>query len=322
MNEAIIKVLNDMAVFEDYNKRVFPARAYRNAVKEIQGLDFQIDDADQVKDLPGIGSAIYTKIDQFLKTGTFPRLEEYKASAASKIRDMAEIKGIGMSKAKKLFENGITTLAELREAVKGLKAGDKIHGSLEDITFTNAMKIGLDYEAHTDRTRMSIGEHDKIVYPMVKVIEKLPGVKEVSAAGSARRFDGSEGYTVGDIDLIIGIEGETPSQELLDSLQALLDDVTMAGAKKISGIKSTRQVDIRIVPMSTYGALLLHATGPMKFNVICRKRAIANGWLLNEYGLWDTRGGEKKLISADEREILDKLGIGWVDPQERKNYTE
>ena len=63
MNEKIIEALQDMAAFEDYNKRQFPARAYRNAVKTIQGLDFVVDSADQIEGLPGIGEGILKKID-------------------------------------------------------------------------------------------------------------------------------------------------------------------------------------------------------------------------------------------------------------------
>ena len=90
MNDSLKKVLNDMAAYEDFNKRPFPARAYRNAVKTISDLDFEIDDPEQVKGLPGIGEGIYKKIEDWLLTGTFKRYEEFKASDASKLKEMAE----------------------------------------------------------------------------------------------------------------------------------------------------------------------------------------------------------------------------------------
>ena len=320
MNEKIIEALQDMATFEDYNKRQFPARAYRNAVKTIQGLDFVVDSADQVEGLPGIGEGILKKIDLLLTTGTFPRYEEFKASAAAAIKDMAKIKGIGMQKAKTLSSFGITSLDELRSITKDLKPGDKIYNPnepSETITFTKAMKIGLDYEAHTDKTRMPIDEHDSIVAPLLEEIKKVPGVVEASATGSARRYDGSAGYTVGDIDLIIGIDSESAVGKIAELMDEMLDEIIMSGSTKISGIKNRRQVDVRITSIDDYGAMLLHSTGPTSFNVICRKIAIDHGWKLNEYGLFDKNG---KCLSRDEKGILKKLGIGWVDPTERKSY--
>jgi len=319
MNESILKFLSDMASFEDFNGRTFPAKAYRNAVKTISGLDFEIDDADQVKDLPGIGSGIYKKIQSWLESGTFERYEAYKASPVARIKEMAEIKGIGMAKAKKLYENGIQSLDQLRAATRGLRAGDKIQGTQEAVTFTSAMKIGLEYEAHTDKTRMPISEHDAIVAPMIAAIQEMPSVCQVSAAGSARRYDGTQGYTVGDVDLIVGVDG-TPTTELRQDIEGLLDEVIMSGPTKISGIKSRRQVDVRMVDNRDFGALLLHATGPAIFNVACRKIAISHGWTLNEYGLFDT--ATKQCLSKDEHQILDLLGIGWIEPSERKNFIQ
>ena len=322
MNEGLIKVLNDMAAYEDFNGRVFPAKAYRNAIKTIQGLDFVVDEAEQVKGLPGIGSGIYKKIESYLATGTFPRYEEFKASDASKIKELAGIKGIGMQKAKKLFAAGIDSVETLKKVTKDMKAGDKIYNpenpSAEPVTFTKAMKIGVEYEAHTDKTRMPIDVHNGIVEPLLAQLREIPGVVEVSATGSARRYDGSDGYTVGDADLIVGISSPNAIKQIQAVMSLALDEVTMSGDTKISGIKARRQVDVRIVDEKDYGSLLLHSTGPMSFNVQCRKIAIKNGWKLNEYGLFDAQTGET--IAKGEREILQKLGIGWIDPQKRKDF--
>jgi len=318
MNDRLKAVLSDMAVFEDYNKRPWPAKAYRTAVKALGDLDFEVDDAEQVKDVPGIGEGIYKKIDSFLKTGTFPRYEEFKSSAAAQMKEIAAVKGIGMNKAKVLYAAGIHSVEDLKKAVDGLMPGEKIPGTEPPMTFTSAMKIGLEYEAHTDKTRMSIGEHARVAEPIISAIEKMPGVSKVSAAGSARRFDGSEGYTVGDIDIIVGVDGMTAAEGMRQDVEGLLDDVIMSGPTKISGIKDRRQVDVRIVPIEDYGALLLHATGPASFNVHCRKLAMKKGMTLNEYGLFDSK--TKKCLCKDEAGILDMLGLGWVDPKDRKNY--
>ena len=315
MNEKLTKILKDMATYEEFLGRTWPAKAYRTAAKTVSELGFELTEPEQAKDLRGIGTGIYKKIESWMKTGTFERYEQFKQSDAGKIQEMAAVKGVGLKTAKKLFDNGIRSLAHLREAIASREVGDKIPGAIEPITITAAMKAGVEFNPHVDSTRMPMKEHDQIVGPMIAKLKKIPEVLEVSAAGSARRYDGSDGYTVGDVDLIIAVDGE-PSNKLLDTLEGMLDEVVMSGKTKISGIKSKRQVDIRIVKKEDYSALLLHATGPMSFNVKCRKEAIKRGWKLSEYGLKDKETGE--VISRDEAEILDKLGIGWVEPKDRK----
>lgn len=315
MNDKIKKVLNDLATFEDYNKRPFPAKAYRNAVKTIGSLDFEVKDVREIRGLPGIGDAIATKIEEFLKNGTFKRYEEYLASPAGQIAEIAEVKGIGMNKATEIFNAGIKSLEDLKAKCEGLEANDKIPGT--SITFTNAMKIGLQFMAHTEKTRMTKSQHDEIVNPMIEAIKKIPCVTQASPAGSARRFDGSTDYTIGDIDIVVGISVDVLPTSAQKTMESLFDELLMSGSTKISGIVNKRQVDIRITKDSQFSALLLTETGPAMFNVKCRKLAIEHGWKLNEYGLWDRETGD--CIARTEEDILKKLGLGWVEPKDRKN---
>ena len=158
-----------------------------------------------------------------------------------------------------------------------------------------------------------VDEHNGIAEPIIEELKKLYGVGAISTAGSARRFDGSSEYSIGDIDIIIGTDGSN-NEFIRDRAEDLLDTVVMSGPTKISGVKSGRQVDIRIVPIDDYGALLLHATGSADFNKECRRLAIKKGWKLNEYGLFDANG---VCLSKSETEILDMLGLGWVEPKDR-----
>jgi len=312
----LVKIFSDLAFYEEFIGREFPAKAYKNAVKIIRAFPVvDIVEAKQLDGIFGIGKGIKEKIDLFIQTGTFPKYEEYLQSDASKCMEIASIKGFGAKKAKRLFECGIHSLAELREAVKDLKVGQPLGNT--GFNFTKAMKIGLDYEAHTDKTRMTVEQHDAVANPMIEAIRNYDGVLGLAAVGSRRRYDGSQDYTIGDIDIIISVQNRKMLPEFCKFLEGLLDEVTMSGETKISGIKNRRQVDFRMV-IGNYGALLLHATGPMEFNVACRKIAMKNGWTLSEYGLHET--ATQKLLSNDEREILNLLGLGWVNPKDRNKY--
>lgn len=319
MNERFVEIFSDLAIYEDSINRPFPAKAYRNAVKLFKELDFEIDSAEQIKDLPGIGKGIFTKIDEFLKTGTFSKYEEYLQSDIAKCKELASIKGIGMNKARQLFILGITSLDILKDKVKNLNIGDPI---IPGMNFTKAIKIGLDYEAHTDKTRMTLEQHDAVANPLLDAIQKNSHILQAEAVGSRRRYDGSANYTIGDIDIIIQIDSLNNIQKVKEFLEKTLDEVVMSGDTKVSGISKSRQVDYRIVT-SCYEALRLHATGPMNFNIACRKIAISKGMLLNEYGLFEYDKNDhtkKTLISDKEKEILEKLDIGWIEPKDRKFF--
>ena len=75
------------------------------------------------------------------------------------------------------------------------------------------------------------------------------------------------------------------------------------------------QVDLRIVPRDAYGAGLLFFTGSADFNIRCRARAKECGWHLTRYGLQDENG--KIIARSMEKDILDALGIGWLEPKDR-----
>jgi DNA polymerase (family 10) len=67
--------------------------------------------------------------------------------------------------------------------------------------------------------------------------------------------------------------------------------------------------------VSMYGAKLLFFTGSKNFNIMMRGKAKGMGMALSDRGLFDRE--TKELITADEREIFEKIGIPWVPPNKR-----
>lgn len=316
MNDALIKVFKNLSNYEKFVGRIFPAKAYTNAVNTLANLDFEVTSSEQVKDLPGFGDGILKKIDSYLKEGTFKRYEEYLASDLAKFQELAEIKGIGLNKAKALFDSGITSVKQLKDVVSELTVGDMIGSS--GIRYINSIKLGLEFEAHTEKTRMSVSEHDEIANPILQDLKQNPNII-VDAVGSRRRWDGEDpNYTIGDIDIIIGIDLNN-NKDFYKSLTKYLDEILMSGETKVSGIKNKRQIDFRIVDISNYGSLLLHATGPAGFNVRLRQVAIDQDFILNEYGLFD-RDTKQLIASKTEDEIFAALGMTFIPPSERMEF--
>ena len=314
-NDKLIKMFKDLSLYEESLKRHFPSKAYLNAISTIKKLPFDITDVEQVKGLSGFGKGLIEKVDSFLKTGSFPRYEEFKKSEFGKLAEMSSIKGIGVNKAKELAKAGIKSLKELKEAVKDLNVGDMIGSS--SVKYINSIKVGLQFEAHTDKTRMTIAEHDEIADPIiVDLLRKYDVI--ASFAGSRRRWNGTDqNYTVGDIDIIIGVP-EEEEKTFYKNLSKYLDEVVMEGERKVSGIKNGRQIDFRIVTKNHYGALLLHATGPMNWNIKLRKIAISKNMILNEYGLFkrDTR----ELVADTEEDIIIELMGCYIPAKNRDRF--
>jgi len=315
-NDKLIKMFKDLSLYEESLKRVFPAKAYLNAIATIKKLPFDITDVEQVKGLSGFGKGLIEKVDSFLKTGTFKRYEEFKNSDFANLIEISKIKGIGVNKAKELAKAGIRTLQELKEAVKSLAIGDMIGTST--VKYINSIKVGLEFEAHTEKTRMTIQEHDEIADPIIVDLLRKHANILVSFAGSRRRWNQlDQNYTVGDIDIIIGVpEGE--EKAFYKNLPKYLDEVVMEGEKKVSGVKNGRQIDFRIVTRNHYGALLLHATGPMNWNIKLRKIAISKNMILNEYGLFkrDTR----ELVADTEENIIYELMGCYIPADARDRF--
>ena len=95
----------------------------------------------------------------------------------------------------------------------------------------------------------------------------------------------------------------------------------MHGESKASvRLHSGLQVDLRIVPEESFGAALQYFTGSKAHNIAIRKLAVAKGWKLNEYGLYDS--DDKALARRSEDEVYRALGLEPIPPELREDTGE
>ena len=106
--------------------------------------------------------------------------------------------------------------------------------------------------------------------------------------------------------------------------------VSLARAREIVGSGETRtsfltatglKVDVRVVPPGQFGAACQYFTGSKAHNVALRQRAIERGWLLNEYGLFDTET-DALVVSKTEEDIYSALGLAYIEPPLREDAGE
>lgn len=312
--EKLYRVFLDLARYEAMNNRQFPSISFSRVAKSIVG-NGEINCMEDMSKIQGIGASSLVIIKDIIETGTCKRhetaLEFFVAHSNpqvdAQIAALCEIPGIGGKTAEKLLKAGLT-VDKLKETCKTLKLGDVIGTS--GVRLTVAISAGLQFEAHTVKNRMTVAEHDAIADPIIVELSGLPPVVHVASVGSRRRYDGSEGYTIGDIDIIVATNDPDFWKETL----SLLDIVVMQGGAKVSGIKAGRHVDFRFIQPDCWGSMLLHGTGSMKHNIKMRVKALSMGMYLSEYGL---KRGEEVVASKTEEEIFEKLEMEYIPPQGR-----
>jgi DNA polymerase (family 10) len=84
-------------------------------------------------------------------------------------------------------------------------------------------------------------------------------------------------------------------------------------------LRSGLQIDLRAVEPAVYGAALQYFTGSKAHNVELRTIAQAQGYKLNEYGLFK---GTRRVAGKTEEEIYAKLGLDWMPPELREARGE
>lgn len=139
-----------------------------------------------------------------------------------------------------------------------------------------------------------------------EVLQMLaPHVVRSEVCGSIRRGKPD----AGDVDLVIIGDSGLPDRqrEVCGSLK------NGNPAKKL--LHRGVQVDITVTTPESWGAALCHCTGSKEWNIVQRSKAIALGYKLNQYGLFD---GDKQIAGATEEGMYKALEMKWTEPKDRE----
>ncbi|MCX6100118.1 MAG: PHP domain-containing protein, partial [Candidatus Bipolaricaulota bacterium] len=135
-------------------------------------------------------------------------------------------------------------------------------------------------------------------------------------AGSLRR--GRE--TIGDLDLLAVSDDPAAAATAFVGLSDVAEVLAHGESKASVRLHSGLQVDLRIVPNESFGAALQYFTGSKAHNIALRKLAVAKGWKLNEYGLYDST--DRTLAGEDEDGIYRAFGLAPIPPELREDAGE
>lgn len=140
-----------------------------------------------------------------------------------------------------------------------------------------------------------------------------PYARRLLLAGSLRR----KRPTIGDIEFVVLPKKSLGVEGLVSALEERGYRVgpSMRTAKKVvDGVK----VELYIVHHpEEFGAMAFMYTGDRTFNMAMRKKAMAMGYLLNQYGVW-TRDKKRAILqSTQERDFFEFLQVPYHTPEER-----
>ncbi len=306
--------LADLLELDDANP--FRVRAYRNAARTLRGhpepmAELVAQGAD-LSELPNIGDDLAAKIETIVETGELPLLAEVEARVPGQLSDLMRIEGLGPKRVKALYrELDIRTADDLRRAA----TAGRIR-SLSGFGAKTEQKIlrGLETLA-AGSERVPLPEAEETAGTLVAWLEGAKGIGEVRVAGSFRR----RRDTVGDLDVLVTAARGAKAVERFVAYDEVRDVISSGEKRSTVRLRSGLQVDLRVVPKVSRGAALLYFTGSKAHNIALRMLAVAKGWKLNEYGLFE---GEKRIAGATEKSVYRRLGLPWIAPELREDRGE
>ena len=318
-NTAIAKVFSDIAdLLELKGENVFKIRAYQKAVRAIEHypkeIKIMLDEGEDLRNIPGVGEAIAKKTTELVTTGKLGYYENLKAEFPEGITNLLAIPGIGPKTANRLSsELGVSSVDALEQAIHGGRVAKLFR--LGDKTASNILQQ-IQALRRKDQ-RIPIGEALPIVEEILGSLRSIPGVRNLTYAGSLRRFR----ETLGDIDLMGTADNP---KEVIDTFVTLpnIGQVLAQGSTKASAIVAGGlQVDLRMVEHDSFGSLLQYFTGSKQHNISLRERGRRQGLKLSEYGITDLATDKLEKFAIEE-DFYHRLGLQYIPPELREAQGE
>lgn len=317
-NQSIAAMFNDIAdMLEIKGESVFRITAYRRAARALDGLTEDIESLatrGELTDIPGVGTSIAEKISEFLKTGTCAYYEELRAELPAGITTLMTVPEVGPKTAMLLHQRlGISSIEELESAAKTgkIRTLPRMGAKTEENILKGIAMLRRSKDRHP------IGLILPHAQELLELLGVVPGVKEISLAGSLRRMK----ETIGDIDVLVT---SSKPERVMDAFTTFprVKQIIAKGPTKSSVILDMGvQADVRVVDPEAFGAALQYFTGSKEHNVKVREKAVKQGLKVNEYGVFVVKG-DRRIAGAKETDVYKAVGLQWIPPEIREDQGE
>ncbi len=291
----VARMLDEISRYiELSDPKPFRARAFENAARAVEKLEDDLDAlvaSGSLNGVSGIGKATGQIIEEIVKTGASPYLEELRAQYPPGIFELLRIPKLGMKKVAQIHaELGIGSLDELEEAANdgrlaklkgfGAKTAEQI---LKGIAFARMresqflLPIGLEV-AESLRARLS----------------ELDVVEDVEVSGSVRR----RLEVIRNVNLVVATKHADRVVESLSSFVADLERVDDSTVKGV--IRGEMDVYFHLTTPAEMASTLFRTTGGKEF--------------VEAFG--------KIAKAKTEHDVFTKAGIPFVEPERRENADD
>nr|WP_221277151.1 DNA polymerase/3'-5' exonuclease PolX [Deinobacterium chartae] len=279
-------------LLELLNENAFKVNSYRAAARSLEGEERPVEElqAARFAGVPKIGTQLGAALTEYLETGTFGPLEEAASLVPPGVLSIFRVRGLGPKKIRALWEAGIESLEDLREACRnGRVAAMRGFGAKSQENILEGVEFALRAQG-----RQHLSTACTVADGLLHLLEGL----EARVAGSLRR--GLE--AVGDVEVTVTAERDTVRARLeghLENLHEAADYPAWQG--EVNGVP----VEVGYAPAAVRGALDLMFSGKA-YQALLQQRAQQRGLELSSRGLM--RAGEA-LPAHDEQTVLAALEL-------------
>ena len=320
-NREIARLLAETAdLMEIAAEDPFRIRSYRNAAGVIENhperiMDILADPARRVTDMPGIGKGLAAVLAEIRARGSFERRDSLLAKYPPTALELLKIQGLGPKTIARLWEHyRVSTVDDLERICLEHKLRElpRLGAKLEE----KVLRSIAHYRQSAGRFLLSYAA--EVAESLTRHLAATPGLEKITPAGSYRR--GKE--TVGDLDLLVAGPGAAAALDRFAAYSGVAEVLAKGPNKASAQVGSPPiQVDVRAVPIESYGAALQYFTGSKDHNVALRTRCLRLGYTLNEYGLFRLEDNAKAAGETEE-DVYRRLELDWIPPELRENQGE
>ena len=316
MNELIIDEFKKLVLqlkSSDKPTDKFKIKAFSTAISLIKSFPQKITSSEQLKDYPGFGKGILTRIDEILEKGKLAEID----NSSKSIELFKFQEEIGKKIALDLSKKNIYNLDDLKKAVDS--------GNVE---VDHRISLILKYHFGKIKFQEKIPRKEMELFDNMinTTISNLDINLEYMICGSYRRGLN----TSNDIDILIFhkhkknilknfINFLTEQKIIVDHLTPhinTLKSIYRGYCISLTDKNVVRRIDIRYIDYQSKYTAIMYFTGSKNFNTYVRNIAKKKGFKLNEYYLLNLETNNK-IYPKSEKEVFEILDIPYKEPKDR-----
>jgi DNA polymerase (family 10) len=302
---AVAARLREIATYLELDGDRFRARAYDKAAKSVdavQDLDRLIAEG-RLTELPRVGASLARTIEEIAASGTAPQLEVLRARWPKVLRAMAELPGIGATRARRLYSE--LEPADLDEVAAACAAG-RVR-SIEGFGAALEAKLA---QGLRDRQQRS----QPLIHSEARALGQSLAAHARSSSAAIRAEPAGPGRRYVEIAERIAIAVATREPAAIaDHMRRhpmVLSVEESAAGPAIARLSSGALCDIYTGPPERFGLTLIVATGSPEHVAGLEERARAAGTSLDA------------LPCSDEAALYGALGLPLLPPEVRDGSDE